>query len=361
MLASSHIHLRIVLGRRRPEAPVILTCRSHRKLVKKGNNYPRGEHLKLVFPNPHPDVMQVLLGETDQNLKILEQELDVHIGRVPEGLQIDGQDAEVELAHDLLQQLQGLVEKGERIWPGDIERAVKMLSGNRKARLEDFFRDQIVVAGKKNTIIPRTMGQKVYLEAIRSFDLVFGVGPAGTGKTYLAMATAVSALLRKQVKRVILCRPAVEAGERLGFLPGDMADKVNPYLRPLYDALYDMVDYDKAQEMVERGQIEVAPLAFMRGRTLSNAFVILDEAQNTTHLQMKMFLTRLGFNSRCVVTGDVTQIDLPMGTRSGLIEVLSILRGIEGIKVIDFTQDDVVRHPLVARIVAAYDRSESGR
>ncbi len=305
--------------------------------------------------------MQMLVGEADQNIRTIARELDIEIGTVPEGLKLEGQDAEVELACDLLQQLQGLVEKGERIWPGDVERAIKMLSGNRKARLEDFFRDQIAVAGKKHSIIPRTMGQKIYLEAIRNSDLVFGIGPAGTGKTYLAMAMAVSALLRKQVKRVILCRPAVEAGERLGFLPGDMAEKVNPYLRPLYDALYDMVDYEKAQEMMEKGQIEVAPLAFMRGRTLSNAFVILDEAQNTTHLQMKMFLTRLGFNSRGVVTGDITQIDLPYGTKSGLVDALAILHGIEGIRVVEFTQDDVVRHPLVGRIVEAYDRRESGR
>ncbi|NMC63475.1 MAG: PhoH family protein, partial [SAR324 cluster bacterium] len=297
-------------------------------LVKNKNSYPKGENKKLSFPNPSPEVLQILVGEADQNLKAIEKELDIQIGRSPAGLLIEGQDTEVELACDLLQQFQGLVEKGERIWPGDIERSIKMLSANRKMRLEDFLRDQISVAGKKHSIIPRTVGQKIYLEAIRHADMVFGVGPAGTGKTYLAMAMAVSALLKKQVKRVILCRPAVEAGERLGFLPGDMAEKVNPYLRPLYDALYDMVDYDKAQEMMERGQIEVAPLAFMRGRTLSNAFVILDEAQNTTHLQMKMFLTRLGFNSRCVVTGDVTQVDLPQGVKSGLKEALAILKNI---------------------------------
>ena len=329
-------------------------------LAKNRNNYPKGESRKIIFPNPSPDVLPVLLGETDQNLKTIEKELEIEIGRGPEGLILEGQDAQIELASDLLRQLQGVVEKGERIWPGDIERAIKMLSRDRKAQLEDFFRDQISVAGKKHSIIPRTTGQKIYLEAIRSSDLVFGVGPAGTGKTYLAMAMAVSALLKKQVKRVILCRPAVEAGERLGFLPGDMAEKVNPYLRPLYDALYDMVDYEKAQEMMEKGQIEVAPLAFMRGRTLSNAFVILDEAQNTTHLQMKMFLTRLGFNSRGVVTGDITQIDLPHGTKSGLVEALTILRGLEGIRIVEFTPEDVVRHPLVGRIVEAYDRRESG-
>ena len=330
-------------------------------MAKNRSNYPKGENKKAVFPNPNPEILQVIVGETDQNLRALEEELGITIGRVAEGLLIEGMDTEVELAIDLLQQLQGLVEKGERLWPGDIERAIKMLSSNRRVRLEDFFREQITVAGKKHSIIPRTFGQKIYLEAIRTTDLVFGVGPAGTGKTYLAMAMAVSALLRKQVKRVILCRPAVEAGERLGFLPGDMAEKVNPYLRPLYDAMYDMVDYEKAQEMLEKQQIEVAPLAFMRGRTLSNAFVILDEAQNTTHMQMKMFLTRLGFNSHCVVTGDVTQIDLPHGVRSGLIEALTILRGVEGIKVIEFVKDDVVRHPLVSRIVDAYERRESER
>jgi phosphate starvation-inducible PhoH-like protein len=218
----------------------------------------------------------------------------------------------------------------------------------------------VKISGRKYSIVPKTVRQKEYIEAIRSNDMVFGVGPAGTGKTYLAMAMAVAALMNKEVKRVVLCRPAVEAGEKLGFLPGDMAEKVNLYLRPLYDALHDMVDPEKAKEMVERGIVEVAPLAFMRGRTLSNAFVILDEAQNTTAVQMKMFLTRLGFNSKAVVTGDVTQIDLPRGITSGLVDALSKLKDVEGLGSVYFSEEDVIRHPLVSRIVAAYKEGDGG-
>ncbi|MCO6431463.1 MAG: PhoH family protein [Deltaproteobacteria bacterium] len=302
------------------------------------------------------EVAQTLLGERDSNLKIIERQLGVRIGRDAKGLLIAGQDAEVDLAYDLLEQLRGLVEQGEPIFPGDVERAIKMLSGNRRLRLEDLFRDHVKIAGRKHSIVPKTLKQKEYIESIRSLDLVFGIGPAGTGKTYLAMAMAVSALMKKEVKRVILCRPAVEAGEKLGFLPGDMAEKVNPYLRPLYDALHDMVEYEKARELVERGQIEVAPLAFMRGRTLSDAFVILDEAQNTTPVQMKMFLTRLGERSKSVVTGDITQIDLPRGVVSGLTDAARVLKDVGGIAFINFSDEDVIRHPLVSRIVSAYKK-----
>jgi phosphate starvation-inducible PhoH-like protein len=256
-------------------------------------------------------------------------------------------------------QLRDLVESGEHIFKGDVERAIKMLSGNRRLRLEELFRDEIRVSGKRTKIVPKTFRQKNYIEEIKSHSVVFGVGPAGTGKTYLAMAMAVTALLNKEVKRIVLCRPAVEAGEKLGFLPGDMAEKVNPYLRPLYDALHDMVDFERAKEMVERGVVEVAPLAFMRGRTLSNAFVILDEAQNTTPVQMKMLLTRLGFGSTCVITGDVTQIDLPRGIESGLSHALKLLKDVNGISIVHFTDEDVVRHPLVSRIIQAYDRDEA--
>lgn len=284
--------------------------------------------------------------------------LDVSIGSAATGLVVSGQDAEVDLASDVLTQLKGLVENGEKIWPGDVERAIKMLSANRKLRLEELFRDQVKVAGKRSSIVPKTFQQKRYIEAVHQNDIVFGIGPAGTGKTYLAMAVAVAALLRKEVKRVILCRPAVEAGEKLGFLPGDMAEKVNPYLRPLYDALYDMVDTDRAAEMIEKGAIEVAPLAFMRGRTLSNAFVILDEAQNTTPGQMQMFLTRLGFGSKCFVTGDITQVDLPYGVTSGLVDAIRILDGVKGLEFVHFTEEDVIRHPLVARIVSAYKKAQ---
>lgn len=310
--------------------------------------------MSIVFEDAA--IMRTILGDMDKNLKYIEKELDIktsHDGRV---LEFSGNDAEVELAHDLFSQLKTLAEQGEHIWETDIQRALKMLSGNKKLRLEDLFRDQVKIAGRKSSIVPKTFRQKLYVESIKTHDIIFGVGPAGTGKTYLAMAMAVSALMRKEVKRVVLCRPAVEAGEKLGFLPGDMAEKVNPYLRPLYDALHDMVEFDKAKELVERGQVEVAPLAFMRGRTLSNSFVILDEAQNTTPVQMKMFLTRLGFGSKCVVTGDPTQIDLPRGSVSGLSDALRIVHRISGVAVVDFTEADVIRHPLVSEIVKAYER-----
>jgi len=325
---------------------------------KKSNGYPSGQEKEVSLVIDDPSILQPLLGERDSNLKILERELEITVGRDEKGLVLKGQDTEVDLAQDLLLQLKVLIENGEVIYPGDMERAIRMLSANRRLRLEDLFRDQVKIAGRKRIIAPKTFTQKRYLEAIKSDDIVFGVGPAGTGKTYLAMAMAISALLQKEVKRVVLCRPAVEAGEKLGFLPGDMAEKVNPYLRPLYDALHDMVDYDKGKEMVEKGIIEVAPLAFMRGRTLSNAFVILDEAQNTTRVQMKMLLTRLGFGSKCIVTGDLTQIDLPRGIVSGLTEAISILKNIPGIGIINFTEEDVVRHRLVSRIVNAYEKKQ---
>ncbi len=325
---------------------------------KSKNQYPRGEEKEAIVPVVDGSVFLALAGEMDSNLKTLEKELDVAIGRDANGLVIRGQDASVDLAQDVLLQVKGLIEKGEAFWQGDMERAIKMLSANRKLRLEELFRDQLKIAGRKHSIVPKTLKQKEYIEAIKAHDIVFGVGPAGTGKTYLAMAMAVTYLLNKQVKRVVLCRPAVEAGEKLGFLPGDLAEKVNPYLRPLYDALHDMVDFERAKEMVEKGMVEVAPLAFMRGRTLSNSFVVLDEAQNTTPVQMKMFLTRLGFRSKCIVTGDVTQIDLPRGTVSGLTEAVHVLKGVSGLGFVDFSEADVIRHSLVSRIVAAYERKE---
>lgn len=323
--------------------------------TKSKNPYPRAADKEMTIQLTDPVVAQSLAGDQDVNFKIIERELDIKVGRGHDAVLLIGQDAEVELAHDLLTQLKSLIERGERIFAGDIDRAITMLSGNRRLRLEDLFRDQVKIAGRKYSIVPKTFKQKTYIEAIKANDMVFGVGPAGTGKTYLAMSMAVSALVNKEVKRVVLCRPAVEAGEKLGFLPGDMAEKVNPYLRPLYDALHDMVDYERATEMVEKGMIEVAPLAFMRGRTLSNAFVILDEAQNTTSGQMKMLLTRLGSGSKCVITGDVTQIDLPRGQVSGLVEALSILKSVEGLAIVNFSDEDVIRHPLVSRIVRAYD------
>jgi phosphate starvation-inducible PhoH-like protein len=319
---------------------------------------PQGAEKQAVVQITNPEVFLSLAGERDQSLKEIERHLDLKITRCQDGVLVTGQDSEVDLAVDLLSQLRDLIQQGERIWPGDLERSLKMLSSNRRLQLADLFRDQIRVAGKRVSIVPKTLVQKAYIDSVKSHDLIFGIGPAGTGKTYLAMAMAVSALLAKDVKRIILCRPAVEAGEKLGFLPGDMAEKVNPYLRPLYDALHDMVDAERAQELMEKGAIEVAPLAFMRGRTLSNAFVILDEAQNTTPVQMKMFLTRIGFNSKCVVTGDSTQIDLPRGTLSGLIDAQRTLAHVDGISFVQFSDEDVVRHPLVSRIVQAYDKRE---
>jgi phosphate starvation-inducible PhoH-like protein len=323
------------------------------------NGDPKGADKEIVVPFPDSAVMQSLVGDRDENLKTIEKQLNLKIGRTSEGLTVIGFDNDVELAADLLKQLRGLVEQGEVIFKGDVDRAIRMLSGNRKLRLEELFRDEIRTTGKRTKIVPKTFKQKTYIESIKDNSVVFGVGPAGTGKTYLAMAMAVAALMSKEVKRIVLCRPAVEAGEKLGFLPGDMAEKVNPYLRPLYDALHDMVDFDKAKEMVEKGIVEVAPLAFMRGRTLSNAFVILDEAQNTTPVQMKMFLTRLGFGSTCVVTGDPTQIDLPRGMMSGLVHAVKILKDTDGIGCVHFTDADVVRHPLVSRIITAYERDEN--
>ena len=239
--------------------------------------------------------------------------------------------------------------------------AVRILSRDHTANLQDIFLDTVYVSSNRRTITPKSLAQKAYIDAIRNYDIVFGIGPAGTGKTYLAMAVAVAELMKRKVSRVVLTRPAVEAGEKLGFLPGDLAEKINPYLRPLYDALHDMVDFERAQKMIERGVIEVAPLAFMRGRTLNDSFVILDEAQNTTREQMKMFLTRLGYGSKSVITGDITQIDLPAGTRSGLKEARHILRDVDGIQFTLFTEKDVVRHRLVQDVITAYERAQEAQ
>lgn len=326
------------------------------KKNKAKNNYFDASEKEAFFEVKDPEFSQTLFGDRDENLKMLEKTTGVRIGRDHRGLVIRGMDSDVDLVQDLLVQLRDLLKNGENIYPGDMERAVKMLSSNRHIKLQDLFRDHVKIAGRKYSIVPKTFMQKTYIEAIKSHDMVFGIGPAGTGKTYLAMAMAVSALMSRDVKRVILCRPAVEAGEKLGFLPGDMAEKVNPYLRPLYDALHDMVDFEKAKELLDKGMIEVAPLAFMRGRTLSNAFVILDEAQNTTPGQMKMFLTRIGLGSKSVITGDITQIDLPPNTSSGLVDALHVLDDIEDIAITHFSEEDVIRHPLVSKIVSAYKR-----
>jgi phosphate starvation-inducible PhoH-like protein len=276
-------------------------------------------------------------------------------------LTIMGPGEAVSVARRLIEQLYRMARAGTPISREDIGRAAIALRADGNVDLRDVFNDTILVAGRARPIAPKGLAQKRYVDAIRSHDLVFGVGPAGTGKTYLAMALAVRALLEKQVKRIILARPAVEAGERLGFLPGSMEEKVSPYLRPLYDALHDMMDFEKADQLVARGLIEVAPIAFMRGRTLNDAFVILDEAQNTTGEQMKMFLTRLGFDSKAVVTGDITQIDLPDSRRSGLTEAIELLSNVDGIAFRYFTDVDVVRHPLVQKIVRAYELANQAK
>jgi len=261
----------------------------------------------------------------------------------------------------MLQQLYSIMEKGWQIHFSDIDYAHRILSEDVTFELSRIFLDTVFISSKKRTITPKSIAQRLYIEYMRNFDMVFAIGPAGTGKTYLAMAMAVSYLLEKKVERIILARPAVEAGERLGFLPGDLAEKVNPYLRPLYDALYDMIDLEKATTLIRKGLIEVAPLAFMRGRTLNDSFVILDEAQNTTSEQMKMFLTRLGFGSKAIITGDITQVDLPLAKVSGLIEAETILKKAQRIRFVRFSEIDVVRHPLVQDIIKVYARLDKER
>jgi phosphate starvation-inducible protein PhoH and related proteins len=259
----------------------------------------------------------------------------------------------------VLQDIRSISAEGYNLNPEDIRYALRAAQSEAEyTSVKDLFLNNIPVSSKKRFIIPKTETQRQYVEAIRNYDIVIGIGPAGTGKTYLAMAMAISAFLKKQVSRIVLARPAVEAGEKLGFLPGDISEKFNPYLRPLYDALLDMMEAEKAAKLIERGVIEIAPLAFMRGRTLNDSFIILDEAQNTTTEQMKMYLTRLGYNSKTVITGDITQIDLPHGKASGLIEAEKILSGVEGIKFVYFSERDVVRHKLVQAIVKAYERYE---
>ncbi|WP_305045310.1 PhoH family protein [Geoalkalibacter sp.] len=299
----------------------------------------------------------LLFGQQNRNLKQIERILGVRLSSRGSELSIQGDPLQVALAQRLLEQLLELLREGYPLFPPDIDYAVRILSADSRARLKDIFLDTIFVSFRKKIISPKSLSQKAYIDAIRHSDVVFGIGPAGTGKTYLAMAMGVSFLMSKEVSRIVLVRPAVEAGEKLGFLPGDLVEKVNPYLRPLYDALYDMLGFEKGQGLIEKGVVEVAPLAFMRGRTLNDAFVILDEAQNTTPEQMKMFLTRLGFGSRAVVTGDATQTDLPTGKASGLMEAMRILKGIDRITFNHFTDADVVRHPIVQAIVQAYDRA----
>lgn len=299
-----------------------------------------------------------LWGEHNQHLRQIARALGIEIHARGNTVNIYGDAIATALAQKLLRQLYDLLEEGYPVYPSDIDYAIRILSSDDRVRLKDIFLDTVYITSKKRPITPKGLAQKKYIDAIRKYDIVFSIGPAGTGKTYLAMAMAVSSLTKGDVNRIVLTRPAVEAGESLGFLPGDLYEKVNPYLRPLYDALHDMIRYEKASELIQKGAIEVAPLAFMRGRTLNDSFVILDEAQNTTSEQMKMFLTRLGFSSKAVITGDITQIDLPNAKVSGLVEAKNILQNIEGIRFVLFSKRDVVRHQLVQDIIKAYEDME---
>jgi len=303
--------------------------------------------------------VQAICGAHDENLRRVEKALEVTLGVRGSAVQIEGAAAAVGAAERLLTDLGALAAAGRRLRSDDLATALRVVAQEPATSLVDFFRTGALIQASRRLVAPRSLNQKRYLRAMLDHELVVSTGPAGTGKTYLAVAVAASALKEQKVRRIVLARPAVEAGEKLGFLPGDLAEKVNPYLRPLYDALFDIIGFDKVSRMMEREVIEVAPLAFMRGRSLNDSFIILDEAQNTTPEQMKMFLTRIGFNSKAVVNGDITQIDLPPGQQSGLKHALQVLRGEEGIEFVRFGQSDVVRHELVQRIVGAYDRWET--
>ena len=299
--------------------------------------------------------VETLFGSYDENLKHLESRFNVRIRTQGHELLVDGEDPGPQNVDRVVGQLASLVREGYKLQTSDVKTASELVAQDQSVDLrQHFLKGSLPAAGRKR-VAPKTINQRRYLEAIDATDIVFGIGPAGTGKTYLAMAQAVTYLVAKKVSRIILARPAVEAGEKLGFLPGDLQEKVNPYLRPLYDALYDMLDVERVARYLERGTIEIAPIAFMRGRTLNDSFVILDEAQNTTSEQMKMFLTRLGFGSKAVITGDITQIDLPPGRTSGLVEAMKVVSRIDGISFIHFDERDVVRHKLIQQIVKAYE------
>lgn len=301
------------------------------------------------------ELARQLFGEHNCHLKQIATSLELDIQARGNSIHIKGDVITAKLAQNLLTQLYDLLKNRYPVYSKDIDYAIRLLSADHRVRLKDVFLDTVFITSKKKAITPKSQAQKSYIDAMRQHDIVFGIGPAGTGKTYLAMAMAVSALSKGVVDRIILTRPAVEAGETLGFLPGDLTDKVDPYLRPLYDALHDMMRFEKVANLMQQGVIEVAPIAFMRGRTLNDSFVILDEAQNTTSEQMKMFLTRIGFNSKAVITGDITQIDLPSHKQSGLVEAKEILSEIDGIEFVYFSQRDVVRHKLVQNIIQAYE------
>ena len=304
--------------------------------------------------------IETLFGSYDENLKHLESVFNVRIRTQGHDLLIEGESAGLERVDRVVGQLSSLMRDGYKLSDKDVKTASDLVAQDESVDLRDHFLKGSLTSAGKRRVAPKTVNQRRYLDAIEQHDIVFGIGPAGTGKTYLAMAQAVAYLVAKKVNRIILARPAVEAGEKLGFLPGDLQEKVNPYLRPLYDALYDMLDVDRVARYLERGTIEVAPIAFMRGRTLNDSFVILDEAQNTTSEQMKMFLTRLGFGAKAVITGDITQIDLPAGRTSGLVEAMKVVGGVEGISFIYFDERDVVRHKLVQQIVRAYEAFSNG-
>ncbi|MCC6758855.1 MAG: PhoH family protein [Candidatus Omnitrophica bacterium] len=310
---------------------------------------------RIIYLNNNKN-LQALFGKYDQNLKLIEEELKVRVVRHESGLKVSGDDSSVEKVSGLMDYLVSIADDGRDVKRQDIVYAIELTKPDKGYDFKRLQKEKIEVYLRGGLIIPKTKGQIEYVEAIKTHDIVFCIGPAGTGKTYLAMAMAVNALKKGLVRRIILTRPAIEAGENLGFLPGDMVEKVLPYLRPLYDALYDMMEPDQVEQYTEQGIIEVAPLAFMRGRTLNDAFVILDEAQNSTPFQMKMFLTRLGFDSKTVITGDVTQSDLPKGSSIGLIDAESILQDIQGIKFVRLNGDDVVRHELVQQIIEAYGK-----
>ena len=319
----------------------------------------KGDAFSLQLTLENMDTYLSLFGMNDRNIAALEQELNVAVALRGQEIQIQGDRENAALAEQVIAKLIDLLHHGQTIDASRIRYGVALAREGRLDEMEEILTDVVAITHRGRRIQCKTLGQKEYVSAVRDSELTLAVGPAGTGKTYLAMALAVVALKNKEVERIVLTRPAVEAGEKLGFLPGDMTQKVDPYLRPLYDALYEMMGVESYQRLVERGILEVAPLAFMRGRTLSDAFIILDEAQNTTPEQMKMFLTRLGAGSRCIVTGDVSQIDLQKGKKSGLIEAMEVLSGVEGVRIVELTARDVVRHDLVQKIVRAYEAYES--
>jgi phosphate starvation-inducible protein PhoH and related proteins len=302
--------------------------------------------------------LDTLFGTQDENLRRIERTFDVTVAARGNELHINGDPERVRVVERLLSELTAVTDKGYRFRPGDVQTAIRVVAESPETSLVDFFLPEGMLASVRRLVAPRSFKQQLYMQSMIDHDIVISIGPAGTGKTYLAVAVAAAALLEKRVRRIILARPAVEAGEKLGFLPGDLVEKVNPYLRPLHDALHDIIGYEKVGRMLERGIIEIAPIAFMRGRTLNDSFIILDEAQNTTTEQMKMFLTRIGFNSKAVINGDVTQVDLPQGRTSGLREAQEVMADVEGIKFFYFDQRDVVRHALVQKIVTAYEHFE---